>query len=113
MAKFTHDQVVAIRAEYRRDADITLVALAKKYDCDPRTISNLLTGKCFRNVPGVVPVRNPLGGGRKPATPKWKLDRMEELADLGWNGVQIARELGVATSHVYNVLNGDYNYLKA
>lgn len=112
-ARFTDDQVRHIRTEYTRDETLTLNDLAKKYACDNRTIAHLLNGTTYGRIPGAVTVRNPLGGGAKRSTPMWKIDRVKELHRLGWKGSQIARELGITSSHVYSILKGNYDYLRA
>lgn len=58
--KFSVDEVLCIREEYKNNTDLSAVQLAKKYNVNTFTITNLLDGRKYGEVPGAVKLRKDL-----------------------------------------------------
>lgn len=55
--KFTAEEVIAIRKEYENNPDISAVDLSKKYKVAVWTMTNLITGKKYSEIPGAVKLK--------------------------------------------------------
>lgn len=55
--KFTEEQVIALREEYKNDVDITCKMLADRENVSVATITFILDGRRYGELPGIVEVR--------------------------------------------------------
>lgn len=55
--KFSEEQVLCIRKEYTEDTTLSATQLAKKYGVNTFTMTNLLDGRKYSEIPGAVKLR--------------------------------------------------------